>query len=606
MHLKPHPLRKLNPKPFAIALILFFSNFPLVPNAIAVSFDNDPNFNCTDLKVIFARGSGSEIHATNYQYYERAFRDTFSETGLSVSFYELGSNSENGGYGGYSYPSPGIGIYTWARFKTSLGALVSGGEYYSYGDSVEEGSNEAAYFIMHYKNKCPASKIIIGGYSQGANTVSRTLQKINPSWIDYALTFGDPKLYLPEGKPEQFATTTRACREGHSAYSHYRTFVPDCYTYEGILGGYKPYDAGDSAYNGKLKAYCQMHDVICSSYIDIFDLAYGHATYKEQGTYKRAAEDVYNAILGSEDFLHPAQNVAILFDATGSMGPFLAKYQDKAMKVASSYLKKGGKVALYTYNDLATEAVQPTPVELCNFETCTLDNIRELIGGIEVSGGLDNPESLLSASYRMMTALSWTTGANKSVVVLTDDTFHNPDLDGTTLDDVVRLSEEIDPVNFYILTESGIADMYAELVERTRGGVYTSDLPDAIGSIETEINLRTGDYSDTQESLAISSASINNLTYDISGTSVNIEYNTDAALSILTINDEIMGYTELRNFTITDLDLSKENIVCLSPVSTTGLRGERKCVTVQNASAKTSPLNMFIPKAPNTSRPNRG
>ena len=168
MRLKSHPLRKLNLKPLAVALTLLLSNLPLT--SAATDFSTDPNFTCTDLKVIFARGSGSEIHATNYQYYERAFRDTFQNSGLSLSFYELGANAANGGYGGYSYPSPGIGVYTWARFKTSLGALVSGGEYYSYGDSIEEGSNEAAFFLMHYKNKCPASKIIIGGYSQGANT----------------------------------------------------------------------------------------------------------------------------------------------------------------------------------------------------------------------------------------------------------------------------------------------------------------------------------------------------------------------------------------------------------------------------------------------------
>ncbi|MBQ6396486.1 cutinase family protein [Candidatus Saccharibacteria bacterium] len=613
MRLKRFRFPKLNLTPLAISLTLIISNTPpLVSSAVAIDVENDPNFTCADVEVIFARGSGSKIHATNYQVYEQAFRDTFADSGLSLGFYELGSNKENGGYGGYSYPSPGIGVYTWQRFKTSLGAIVSGGEYYSYGDSIEEGSNEAATFIMAYKNKCKNSKIVLGGYSQGANTVSRTLQKINPSWIYAALTFGDPKLYLPEGKPENLHTTTRACREGSSSFSHYRAFVPDCHTYEGILGGFKPYDPEleTGAYEGKLKAYCQMHDVICASYIDPFDLAYGHATYKEQGTYKRAAEDVYNDIFpGNDKYEHPTQNVVLLFDSTDSMSNIRAAYEDKAISVAEKYLKNGGKVALFTYADLADKnAAETTPAKLCDFETCSLDNIRTLIKGIKLEGGGDFPESLLSSAHKAMSSLTWTTGANKSVIVFTDETFHSPDRDGTTLADVIELSKNIDPVNFYVITRDDILPSYAELISETGGKSFSHrEFADPLEEIDKEISSRTTGQTFVYQEKSLD-ATISDLSSSLEEGTATINYTTDAAFSILTINEEIMGYTELTSFEISDLDLSRDNLVCLTPVSKENFKGKRSCVNVKAGDfsrGEVSSEEVIVPLAPNTGRPRR-
>ena len=556
---------------------------------------------CTDFKFIFARGSGAEVgSARDFVPFRQAVDEVFSGSQYSYSFYELGSRPD--GWNGFSYPAPGIGISTIDRFVTSIGALVSGGEFNEYGDSVENGAIEALYYTFALQNRCPNTKIVYAGYSQGAQVISRALQQIGPINFFAALTFGDPKLYLPEGKLNILTMSTAACR-GES-YSDYRAYVPDCYAHEGILGGYIPYQNSDS-HSGKLKAYCQFHDVICSSYIDLDNLVYGHATYAEQGTYKRAIQDVYNMIEPAT-YTRPAQDVAILFDVTGSMGPLLANFKSEAIMVARRTLSRGGKVAIYAYGDLE----EMDAIELCNFETCNSGNVETIITGLSVSGGGDTPESLLSASYKLMRRLNWDIGANKSLVVLTDADYHNPDRDGITLDEVVALSKSIDPVNIYILTNEEYADSYTELANLTDGGVYTSDISSAFEDIETEFLSREPNEIYVSTDLVTPTvASINNLVLEkTSDSSVKVSFDTDASASILTINDMPLGYTTEHAVEITDLDLSKNLRICISPVSSTGYRDEASCVTSDNITPNNNTQETVLtvfPKAPNTGLANR-
>lgn len=602
MKLRSHFFHKINPKYLAVALILLisgvFSSYQAVSYSDKYPYGGVEYLACTDFKFIFARGSGAEVGSErDFVPFKQAVDEVFGGSPYSYSFYELGSRPD--GWKGYSYPAPGIGISTWQRFETSIGALLSGGEYNAYGDSVENGAIEALYYTFAMEHACPNTKIVYAGYSQGAQVISRALQQAGPTEFFAALTFGDPKLYLPEGKLDLFSMSTQACRG--EKYSDYRAFVPDCYAYEGILGGYKPYQSS-AKHSGRLKAYCQFHDVICSSYIDLDKLVYGHASYAEQGTYKRAIQDVYNMIKPAT-YVRPAQDVAILFDVTGSMGPLIAQYKSEAIAVAKRTLEKGGKVALYTYGDLE----EVNPVQLCNFETCNGDNVESYIKTLTVSGGGDTPESLLSASYTLMRELRWDMGANKSLVVLTDADYHNPDRDGITLDDVVSLSKSIDPVNIYVLTEEEYADSYSELTGLTDGTVYTSNIASAFDDIETEILSRDpGAIYISTDLTAPTISEVNNVTLtQTSSSSAKLTFDTDAAASIISLNDMPAGYTTERSIEITDLDFNRELTVCVSPVSSTGYRGEAKCTTFENTTTDepevtNKPSVIALPKAPNT------
>ena len=563
----------------------------------------DPYLTCTDIKFIYARGSGSDLNSErDYQPFESAITETFQNSGKTFSFYELGTKP--GGYSGKSYPAPGIGVQTWQRFTTSLGALITSGEAYRYGNSVEDGADEATGFILNMRSVCPNTKLVLAGYSQGAQVVSRTLQKIKPSMIEMALTFGDPKLYLPEGKRNLLTNTTSACRDGKSVFSVYRAYVPDCYTYEGILGGYTPYQPS-SDYDGKLKAYCQFHDVICSAYVDLNDLAYGHASYDEQGTYLRAAQDVYHKIFPDSPKPAATQNVAIMIDFTWSMSPLIASFQADAVATANRVFKNGGKVALYAFGDLGETE---TPVELCNFETCSSENISQLIYDIRMHNGGDEPESFLSGAYQLMHRLNWDAGANKSIVVLTDAPYLNPDRDGVTESDVLALSYEIDPVNFYIITKNTVMKDYEEFARLTGGAVYSSANLGSFLEIEEAYTSHepTDDYSDYLSTLELNSATLNNLSLEkTSDTSLHLSFDTDAKYVVLTLNDFVLGYLDTTEAELTDLDFSEDTTVCLSPISDSGLRTEAVCETLvrSTTTGSTDPENSpKIPRAPNTGR----
>ena len=591
MHLKAHHFRKLNFRAIAAAAILILANTAFVSPASAVTAEQKKYLDCTDFKFVFARGSGAEVNSDrDFKPFKAAVDEVFKDSGYTYSFYELGSLP--GGWGGQSYPAPGIGVSTWQRFTTSLGALLSGGESSDYGDSVETGAYEAATYL--FMLNCPNTKVVLAGYSQGAQVVSRTLQILESEKtadkVFAALTFGDPKLYLPEGKYNYFTQTTAACQ--NKDLSEYRAFVPDCYTYQGILGGYNPYQP--SKFSGKLKTYCQWHDVICSSYIDLNNLSYGHASYAEQGTYLRGIQDVYNMVKPAT-YSRPNQDVAIMFDVTGSMGPLLAQFQREAIAVAKKTIDRGGKVALYTYGDLATEG---RPIQLCNFETCNSGNVEGFIRNIKVDGGGDIPESVLSSSYTLMRELNWEVGANKSLVVLTDANYHNPDRDGITEADVVRLSKSIDPVNFYILTTPEYASSYTELASLTDGGVYTSDVSSALGDIETEILSRETPALYLSEDLPTPSyATITDLKLEkTSDSSVKVSFTTDGVMGLVSIDDFVAGYTEETTFNVTDLDLSEPVTICIAPVSASGFRSDSTCVSTGSAA------NIVIPKAPNTGK----
>ncbi len=550
-------------------------------------------FNCTDLKIIWARESGASQNDRNYQEFEKAYEKVFKNSGISYSFYEL---SREGGFGGYYYTAPGIGVSDWTRFKTSLGALFSGGDSYAYGESIEAGSSEAAAFISAYVKKCPSSKIVLGGFSQGAQVVSRTLQKISAKNLLYAATFGDPKLYLPEGK----GITPAACRNEN--LSVYRAYVPDCHVYEGALGSYRPYDV-DSSFYDKVGAYCRYHDIICGVVTDLENWYDGHADYIGGGVYDLAAWDTYVRIAPSKVRSRYKQNVAILFDRTGSMGPMFETYQESAIKTAREVVRNGGSIALYTYGDLNEYGAE----KLCGFNECSLPEFEDKIHGIWLSGGHDEEESLLSAAKTAMMNLNWELNANKSIVAITDAGFLNPDRDNVTVSEVVSLSKKIDPVNFYILTSPEAGESYEALADETGGKVYLDssdfDFETILDDIYANVpsNILNSDTTKTE-------SEISNLNFSLtSSSSAEISFSSTGEKTLVFLNENLLGYTNEIEFTLTDLDLDQDNSLLLVPLSADGYRGTSASLELKNSIPAESEISssetlskIIIPKAPNT------
>lgn len=418
---------------------------------------------CDDVKFIFARGSGEKLVDKSSQAWISNITTLIRDTGLSYSFYELGSRS----YGGYQYPAVSVseGLSGIANL---LGAAVSAGEAFEFGRSVEQGKGELKAYIDFVSTSCPNTKFVLGGYSQGAMVVSGTLGQLDNNKVIYAATFGDPKLYLPEGKAKSGGRNRPlpdACRGVN--LSNYRIYVPDCHTYEGVLGSYRPYQS--TSYIGKLGTWCNKSDIMCSSGMSVSD----HVSYVSEDLYGDAAELIRqklsaafpDAIMNTKRNNH---NLIFLFDTTGSMSSNIDQYRDEAKKLAAEVYASGGRVALFEFRDLKEDF--PTR-ELCDF-SCSEAEFAQALDVLETSGGGDANESLLSAVLTTMNAVTWQNGATKSIVALTDAGYHSPDHDGTTYVAVTERSLEIDPVNLYVITTSSNMSKYGQLTSATGGKVF--------------------------------------------------------------------------------------------------------------------------------------
>ena len=581
-----------------------------VTNAVSVT---DEIQTCPSVRVIFARGSGGERWTDkNYLAFKDGLEPRLTQMGITHEFYDL------------DYPAVSIG-----ELDVLAGAFFGAGDAYEYGQSVDAGVNNLVEII---NNTCPDTKYILGGYSQGAMVVSKAIRSLPAEKIAYVATFGDPKIFLPEG--EAFGSINllansrknllrtgvipAACKGKN--LSEYRKYVPDCYAYEGMLGSYQPYlPAG---YTGKVGTWCNKYDMFCSSYLS----SKSHTSYVADGLYENAAQVIAAAVAKQfeiKDRQYSPHDTVILIDSTGSMAGLIQKYATRAAELARQTLDAGGRVALYTYRDLAYIDYLGA-VRLCDFDECTLEEFETKVKGIGTNMGGDPDESLLSASFQVMSELKWQVGAVKSLVVLTDAGYHDPDLDGYTFIDVVGLSKRIDPVNFYVVTEPEVVDRYIELTRATGGRVvssleefdlmtpYIMERTDALPQVEEM----------TEAELALAASEIPEITATrvskITEGSVRVEFETDAESVVVSLNDATMGTTHEKSVEIKNLDFTLNNIVTLTPLSQTR-RGDSVKINLNeiaigkggdgktnDSKTNTGEANggrdfgFLIPKAPNT------
>ena len=424
---------------------------------------------CDDVKIIFARGSGEELGDVSETAWRSSLTADLQSSNLKYSFYELGSKSQ----AGYQYPATAVGGSLESMINL-IGASLSSGESFRFGESVNQGVNELRAYILSVSAMCPNTRFVLGGYSQGGMVISKAItQKLGTSKIIYAATFGDPKLYLPEG----VGSDPAACRG--EDFSNYRAYVPDCQTAEGILGGYNPYQKNDML--DKLGAWCNSKDIMCGATVNMFNLLGGHTSYTTQDLYQHAAHTISNKLAqalpghGIKIWTRTditSQDTAILIDSTGSMSPLINKYKSEAKRLAKKTLDSGGRVALYEYRDLFEDP--ESTIKHCDFG-CSYDDFVKELDSIETAHGGDLDESALGALLQTMNTLDWQKGATKSIVLLTDAGYHMPDYDGTTLSDVTQRALEIDPVNVYTVAPESLRDEYAGLTEGTSGNFFNTE-----------------------------------------------------------------------------------------------------------------------------------
>ncbi len=558
-----------------VALVVLSLSLPIRYTTSNVVADS-----CPDVKILFARGSGSTRYDDkNYQTFKSALESKLSTTSLSYAFDDL------------DYPAVGVGIN---NFLVTLGALFGGGASYTFGKSINAGVENLTSEIN--SSSCPHTKYVIGGYSQGAIVVSKSLPQLNQDKLIYAATFGDPKIYLPEGKGPHPA----ACRGNN--LSDYRMYVPDCGTYQGMLGGFVPYRPTSLA--GKVGTWCNRHDFFCSPFLNMSQ----HSAYVSDNLYEDASKVIFDKIdqhFGLNSSIASPHDTAIVIDSTASMSSLINQYKAEALRLAHETLDSGGRVALYDYRDLKDPY---KPVQHCDFQTCNLETFETELERITTGGGGDEKESLLSTSLHVMHTLNWRQGATKSLVVLTDADFLSPDRDGATFDQVVSLSKTIDPVNFYIITKPAQASAYAELAARTGGKVVT-DMNEL--SLLTDYIMDRYDslprVEESDETIDLPTLAIDSVERLDGGTSARVRYHSDAPKAMVILNDAMLGITDQTTFTLTDLQPNHQNVLTLVPL-TDELRGDPVSAVINDGASLDSAsfgsgsagTLSNLPKAPNT------
>ncbi|MBP5204758.1 cutinase family protein [Candidatus Saccharibacteria bacterium] len=459
-----------------------------IPSATPVTASS-----CDDVKFIFARGTGEKLDDQEFLAYQGEMTSLVQSVmpDLKYSFYELGTSS----HGGAQYPAVDIG------FIAAISTTISSGESYKFGKSVNQGITELKSYIAEANSICHDTKFVLAGYSQGAMVMTKSLPQLNADKVLYVANFGDPKLYLPEGK----GIIPNACLG--KGLSSYRAFVPNCFTSKGYLGAQNPYHT--TAWQGKVGLWCNDNDFICGAGIDWSEPFRTHVKYVSDGHFRSAAVIIGKKLADTfpNRLLYPKdeakrqisnmtnRDVVFLLDTTGSMGTSIKRHLEDCAKMAKSVIKRGGRVAFWVFGDL--KEVQPQ--RLLDFTSSYTDYASIIsIGNIPTSKGLDTPESVLSALKMVLNTQHWRSGATKSIILMTDANFHSPDLDGTTITEVADKALEIDPVNIYLVNNTNVhTDDYAELLEKTGGKFYRglpSDLDDLEPFSRPTVNFPVSEY----------------------------------------------------------------------------------------------------------------
>ena len=265
---------------------------------------NSKAVECKDIQVVFARGSGEKAKTNiNYQKFKDNLVGVLQSANKSYDFYDLGESNQ------YKYQYPAVNV-------ENLGAIadtyIHAGKNDYFNNSVTTGIKEMQTLYQEITHRCPNTKFILGGYSQGAIVMSRAIRTLDPEKIIYLSTFGDPKLHLPEGEGKD-----KPCY--HGVQSDYRINVPDCDVEHGILGAQKPY-LPNAKFSGKIGTWCNSGDFMCGSFFDPLGLSEinlgkfqfihqnlisGHLAYANRDAYAESAHIVGQILRGTKKLAKP-------------------------------------------------------------------------------------------------------------------------------------------------------------------------------------------------------------------------------------------------------------------------------------------------------------
>lgn len=563
---------------------------------------------CADVYFVFARGSGSSLAATDYQAWQSALqRGVVSRLPkLRFAHYELGAQNQNG----YQYPAVTVGFDSAEAAITTLGAVVDASGAGSFQQSINQGVDELRALVANVARSCPNTKFVLGGYSQGGMVVSQALEILPQDKILYAVTFGDPQLYLPEGAPRWLEQPLACSGQNLSAY---RANVPDCTTYQGILGGKQPYVNG--YFTQRTGAWCYQDDFMCGSRLNFSNLLEAHLSYKDTAAYTEAASKIYSRLKNlnaSTDDHYTSYEPGISPGWQPQPQPTTGDTVDHKLLIDSVFLTSTDATTIVTkLETIAKLAVAPGKIRLgvyiwdeVSHTMSTLfplgADYAEVITKISQLATMINQGDWGSGKYfasmtvaggHLVKSDSWYSQTSAQLTYAIDDygNFDHAHAPATT-DFPTEINETGIAVStklIYALDElilhyanAGRATSSFAATARSQASISTSFYSTTTNPnpIDTSISTYTTDASQNQASnstLAYSAAAITGIVGKLGAETAQIQFEADQAQTVLVVvNGALLGIAGQNSFTL--INLPEKIEVTLIPYDAQGRRGSTR------------------------------
>lgn len=563
---------------------------------------------CADVYFVFARGSGSPLAASDYQAWQSALqREVVSRLPkLRFAHYELGAQNQSG----YQYPAVAVGFDSAEAALVTLGAVVDAGGTGSFQQSINQGVGELQALVTDVTQSCPNAKFILGGYSQGGMVISQALEVLPRDKILYAATFGDPQLYLPEGAP-RWLERPLAC-SGQNL-STYRANVPDCTTYQGILGGKQPYVDGN--FTQRMGAWCYQDDFMCGSRLNFSDLLGAHLSYKDTAAYTEAASKIYSRLKdlnastddhytsyepGTSPGWQPQPqpttgdtiDYKLLIDSVFLTNVDAATITTKLETIAKLAVAPGKiRLGIYIWDEVSHTMSTLFPLEADYAEVIT--KISQLTAMIS-QGDWGNGKyfaSMAVAGGHLVKSDSWysQTSAQLTYVIGDYSNFdhaHAPattdfptEINETGIAVSTKLIYALDELILYYANAGHATSSFAATARsrsRTSASFYsTTTNPNPA---DTSISTYTADVNQNQASdltLAYSAAIITGIVGKLEAGAAQIQFEAEQAQSVLVIvNGALLGMAGQNSFTL--VNLPEQSEITLIPYDAQGRRGSTR------------------------------
>ena len=543
-------------KSLKIALLLILT---LAPVFFTVNANSSAEANCSDYEFIFARGTGQKMNDKDFNAYKAEILKKLK--GQKISFYELGTKA-----GGY----PAIPLNFW----TALGAYVSAGQSYKYGESVQTGSKELILHVDTETKKCKNKLFVLSGYSQGAQVIDEALKYINSKKVLFVANFGDPKLYLPEGK--------RACE--NIGLSTYRIYAPDCMVEDGVLSGLKPYE--QAGYHNKLGIWCNQNDFICGSSLNIFDPFKTHTAYDGDQGYPKFADLISARIAKNkatsktevesyevefhdpepDDEVktkyseHKPMDIAIIVDYANSTLLPLNNYKVFSESIRSKLLdlnRQGVRMAIYFSYNVHRMAV-PTK-EISKFTTHA--NFEDDLNDLEFESAIKCHYSfalannLYSSIARVSKKADWLDGHERNIYIYSN--VNHPEgfsTDGTNRESALKIAQE----NHVKIT--AITDQEKPFDDFSDFNLTTDKAADSNTPDFSNLDKKDSPSKTVTKEIKKSQKIVRNPKNYFSK---SFKINQTSPYTLVIINDAVYGISRNQNITITDLDKRADNKISL-------------------------------------------